>query len=820
MTNMTKNYCKNCKRSIENLNLSIYHNCSYNISPYIWDTQKDDNFYCYNYNKNTTISEFYEQIVFVKEIPQNNFPSILESKGSLILKLLVQNFFDFNKINTYDKLILFSSKFSDEGGQKWKKFVKNLKNGELEQIILDEIKTLIIDIYYLILAIQKSGSEDKKHFFSFLTEYKEESPNEYKDNIINFIKENIELKEKMKMKIYSTSNNNEYIYLPRKVSQIINIEKKYLIFTDESNDTKLLYSIENNKILSSCEGIKKMIRINDYNYIGLNQAKELVMIEIKINFSENYAFFDVVPIYKYKDLVIVDFYVLSNDKLIIVDELKNIILMIKSNDNNYFISKSTKAQIKGNTNCQNIKIFVDTNNQIFSIYFSLENSLFNYFYDFDLNPIKFLIINKFSRYGYFTIKILNKDFYIIFEEERTYLISSKYLEIISIYKDIYFNCITDILLFHNSNEFFIKNLNRHIYHYKLIKNELKMIKIYNNNGTLKELKEINNNGDYSILYNDSYSYQKYYIKNNIKENHSYNFEHDFVDDSYKYFSDNNYNLCDNYNEKSFEESGSDDEDFGETETPKIINRKINTKKIPINFELVHNCIRTSTKNRHNELSWIPLTKLGILSKCTINNIEQIFYYSVPIKEDKIIDNIFLNNYKTLKEECISIKNIGKNKFKAIVIIGDSNGHIGLGVKTSDDMEKAIKDAGKEARLNIIPVRRGFFEKKEIKVYTITNKVEGKSGSVKVQLIPAPKGTGLSVTKEAKKIFQFAGIEDIIMKSYGNKNNLENLLKAIYNALFQSYTKNDLPLITKDWDIYVHDFIFEKYNEELKEYYKK
>ena len=483
--------------------------------------------------------------------------------------------------------------------------------------------------------------------------------------------------------------------------------------------------------------------------------------------------------------------------------------MIKSNDNNYFISKLTKI------NCENIKIFVDTNNQIFSIYFLSENSLFNYFYDFDSNFIKLLIINKFSRYGYFTIKILNKDFYIIFEEERTYLISSKYLEIISIYKDIYFNCITDILLFHNSNEIFIKNLNRHIYHYKLIKNELKMIKIYNNNGTLKELKEINNNGDYSILYNDSYSYQKYYIKNNIKENHSYNFEHDFVDDSYKYFSDNNYNLYDNYSEKSFEERDSDDEDFGEIETPRIINRKINTKKIPINFELVHNYIRTSTKNRYNELPWIPLTKLGMLSKYTRFNIDEIFYYSVPIKEDKIIDYIFLRNYKTLKEECISIKNIGKNKFKAIVIIGDSNGHIGLGVKTSEDMKKAIKGAGKEARLNIIPVRRGFFEKKDINVHTITNKVEGKSGSVKVQLIPAPKGTGLSVTKEAKKLFQFAGIEDIIMKSYGNKNNLENLLKAIYNALFQSYTKKDLPLITKDWDIYVRDFIFEKYNEELK-----
>ena len=174
---------------------------------------------------------------------------------------------------------------------------------------------------------------------------------------------------------------------------------------------------------------------------------------------------------------------------------------------------------------------------------------------------------------------------------------------------------------------------------------------------------------------------------------------------------------------------------------------------------------------------MPLTKLGILSKI-LNGwyvMDVIFYNSVPIKEDKIIDEVYKKTYRNLKEECLSIKKIGKNKIKAIVIIGDSEGHVGLGIKTSEDMKKAIKGAGKEARLNIIPVRRGFFNKKELKVNTIANKVEGKSGSVKVQLIPAPKGTGLSVTKEAKKLFQFAGIEDIIMKSYGNKNNVENLL---------------------------------------------
>ena len=75
----------------------------------------------------------------------------------------------------------------------------------------------------------------------------------------------------------------------------------------------------------------------------------------------------------------------------------------------------------------------------------------------------------------------------------------------------------------------------------------------------------------------------------------------------------------------------------------------------------------------------------------------------------------------------------------------------------------------------MPIKRGFFKKPELEVYTIANRVEGKSGSMKVQLISVPKGTGLPVPKEAKKLFQFAGIDDIIMKSFGNKNNVGNLL---------------------------------------------
>ena len=189
---------------------------------------------------------------------------------------------------------------------------------------------------------------------------------------------------------YAYNNNNEFIYLPRGVNQIINIEKKYLIFDDNSNNSKLLYSIENNKILCSCEGIYKLIRINDYNFIGLNKEKELVKIEIKINLSDNY---DIFPVCKYENMEIVDFDVLSNDKLVIIDKLNNINIMQKSNDN-YFIYKSTKTEIKDGYINENI--FVDKKNHIFAICFLFNNSLFNYFYDFDLNLRKFFIINKAS----------------------------------------------------------------------------------------------------------------------------------------------------------------------------------------------------------------------------------------------------------------------------------------------------------------------------------------------------------------------------------------------------------------------------------------
>jgi len=68
------------------------------------------------------------------------------------------------------------------------------------------------------------------------------------------------------------------------------------------------------------------------------------------------------------------------------------------------------------------------------------------------------------------------------------------------------------------------------------------------------------------------------------------------------------------------------------------------------------------------------------------------------------------------------------------------------------------------------------------LHTIPFKVTGKSGSVRVTLIPAPQGTGLVVGNELKKVLKLAGIKDVYSKTFGRKRTTFNLIKACFEAL--------------------------------------
>ena len=186
--------------------------------------------------------------------------------------------------------------------------------------------------------------------------------------------------------------------------------------------------------------------------------------------------------------------------------------------------------------------------------------------------------------------------------------------------------------------------------------------------------------------------------------------------------------------------------------------------------------------------WVPKT---ILSKKVkngeINSLDEIFDKNLKILDPLIVDYFI----KELKEKIIDVKKTSyvrmsgrKYGFRSTVIVGDGLKFIGVGTGKDKDKWQATRKAAKNARLNIIRVKKGCGSWRCDcgTEHSVPFMVIGKAGSVKVKLMPAPQGVGLVVADSIKPVLEFVGIKDVWSKSFGSTTTKLNFVKATVDAL--------------------------------------
>ncbi|MCD6384146.1 30S ribosomal protein S5 [Candidatus Sumerlaeota bacterium] len=144
---------------------------------------------------------------------------------------------------------------------------------------------------------------------------------------------------------------------------------------------------------------------------------------------------------------------------------------------------------------------------------------------------------------------------------------------------------------------------------------------------------------------------------------------------------------------------------------------------------------------------------------------------------------------TLREEVVSLRRVAKVvkggrrfSFNAMVVVGDEDGHVGVGFGKANEVPEAIAKGVDNAKKNIFTV--------PLVGRTITHEVIGHYGASKVLLKPASEGTGIIAGPAVRAVVELAGIKDILTKSLGSRNVI-NVVKATVDGLQKMLKPEDI-----------------------------